>query len=107
MKRSEEVHKCIDDKWVPTLEGNHSPIGGMDCFLCNKYAETSCFNCPVSNVTHRPCCHDSPYWEFNELYKNFIRFRNYDLHAEVTAATQWEIDFLNEVEQAELVKELK
>ncbi len=107
-QRSEEVQKCIHDKWIPILQGKHTPKGVDDCHLCKKYlSPEACKLCPVKSYTGTTLCGGSPNKDFSDLHYVFLESEIYHLHAEVTAAAQWEIDFLNEVKQAELAKESK
>jgi len=93
------VQRSITEKWEPILRGEHESQGADDCSCCQehyfRYDERGmgCSSCPIRNYTGRTRCAGTPNDSF-EILKERCR---YDIHAELTACAQWEIDFLHEV----------
>jgi len=94
------VEESIKEKWEPILRGEHEPQGAYDCACCRQYllkgVDGSCDGCPIATYTGDTGCKKTPEYIFTQLYYRWVSV-NYDNHAELTAAAQWEIDFLNEV----------
>jgi hypothetical protein len=55
-----------------------------------------CYTCPIYKYTGKTGCEGTPCEAFERLPSGDC---SYDLHAELTACAQWEIDFLREVER--------
>lgn len=92
------VEKSIKDKWIPILRGERNCFGSdKDCACCEKYILDHCSGCPISKYSGQIYCNGTPYAAANHLFDWFIKGKVYDLHAECTAAANWEIEFLNEV----------
>lgn len=90
------VEKSIKEKWEPIRDGEHYCFDGDgDCACC--LAHWACSGCPIFNYTGKSGCKNTPYDAAVILAETFIENKAYDLHAECTAAAQWEINFLNEV----------
>lgn len=97
------VQRSITEKWEPILRGEHKPMGTVDCACCVKFffgrrfSEGTCRRCPIYKYTKHSGCARTP----NVAFETLIEDYNYDIHAELTACAQWEIDFLHEVLEAQ------
>ncbi len=93
------LEKSIQEKWEPILRGEHGDNESYDCPCCQEYNRggNECEGCPISEHTGYIYCGGTPYVAFCVVSRNFLHGKALDLHAECTAAAQWEIDFLNEV----------
>lgn len=95
------VQQSITKKWEPILRGKHKEQSVYDCPCCRKYYDyDECAGCPIASYTGFGICLATPYAIFCELKIHFFHHGNVDLHAELTACAQWEIDFLREVLEA-------
>ena len=96
------VQRSIDEKWVPILRGDHASAGVSDCPCCQIHYESHhCLGCPIRNYTGAWYCKRTPV-SIYEAWEQLLDYPwgwPYDIHAELTACAQWEIDFLREVER--------
>jgi len=95
------VQRSITEKWEPILRGERANGKGDDCPCCMLH--NSCHTCPIQQYSGEHQCWTTPYWTFFKLLKNrshSVARYPYDIHAELTACAQWEIDFLHEVLEA-------
>lgn len=93
------VQKSIAEKWEPILRGKHKPQGPLDCECCKQHywGPGDCEQCPIKQYTGKTLCLNTPIESFDQIRFAFLGWAVFDLHAELTACAQWEIDFLNEV----------
>lgn len=90
------MSKCIKDKWEPLLNGKMSVVymfNSTNCAACDLYLQNYCEGCPISIHSNSKGCHNTPI----DVASLFVKdnFTNLDLQAELTAAIQMEIDYLN------------
>lgn len=63
-------------KWENICMGHGEERGYIDCPLCTLfYLDKDCYGCPVVMLrTGRICCEDTPYYEWDEEWKNYNKF---------------------------------
>jgi hypothetical protein len=81
-------------KWRAIVDETGSDSGPLNCPLCQRFIDSSCTGCPVSDATGHPGCGGTPYDErWIELFlSDCLPFRADTL--ERKAAAQAELDFL-------------
>lgn len=69
LKALELLGDCIDNKWVPIVNGNGVDKGKVNCVLCKEYLDSlyGCFNCPIYAHTNKDYCIDTPYDGWNRV----------------------------------------
>ena len=102
------VQRSIDEKWLPILRGEHCNQATQDCPCCLIHnTPIGCGDCPIAEYTNTEWCLGTPcniYEMITKRWYTSLRLGSitgypYEIHAELTACAQWEIDFLREVER--------
>lgn len=98
MRPETALYKSIKEKWEPGLQGKVgwlSRAGNCEC--CYQYYSRVCMaeceECPIAEDGHHNCL-GTPYYEFDGLWEFYYEEDIWELHAEVNAAAQWELDYL-------------
>ena len=83
-------------KWERIVAGKGRDLGAENCPLCELFIRNGCFGCPVSDETHRPSCHNSPYdqWAVLALHDSNQIVAGKAIGAEALRFAKAELEFL-------------
>lgn len=101
MKPKTALRKSIKEKWEPGLMGRIGYLcSPLNCECCKQFHYNlegcNCRGCPIREDGHQ-FCEGTPYAEFEPLWEVYYGDDIYELHAEVNAAAQWELDYLKDL----------
>ena len=76
LKAGEDALELSIEKWQDIANGTGPDLAIANCALCSVYYETTrrgcqhCGKCPVSLVTHKLYCENSPYANYDRFWKS-------------------------------------